>query len=332
VVKNLIDFSACDVPDVPEDRSSDGQCRLEEELMLISEVEHLWQMLVDANEENHIQVAMVRDEVVEKQQHVEELKRQCHDIDGKLQTAVEQVSKLEARAAQFANERDEARTLAESRRVEAKLARIESEHLLAEVERLQTELTASKEKSVQVNKSSAETALAKGATPIEEGAQAHIAEPTITIAELCELCLRTREVLSGCGPPKGQAPSSRGAGRLEADLQRLHDIIVAVHVEAECANTDRRKLEAKLREQKKLQSVVVPTAKPAVIPTAKPILAPPLTKFRIPNEPPLQWCTPSTTKEMHAVNRNAAQATKQIRYNTEHQFAWRNAQVRIPVQ
>mmetsp|Transcript_13906 Transcript_13906/g.40095 ORF Transcript_13906/g.40095 Transcript_13906/m.40095 type:complete len:434 (+) Transcript_13906:149-1450(+) len=63
---------------------------------LVAEIQHLRQMLADANEEKTIQVAIVRDEVAEKQRLVEELVRQREEAEGKLRAAREQLEGIRA--------------------------------------------------------------------------------------------------------------------------------------------------------------------------------------------------------------------------------------------
>eukprot|EP00913_Durusdinium_trenchii_P002460 g2273.t1 len=53
--------------------------------VLLEEIQFLRQMLADANEEKRIQVAIIRDEVVEKQRLIDELRRQTFTAEARLQ-------------------------------------------------------------------------------------------------------------------------------------------------------------------------------------------------------------------------------------------------------
>jgi len=126
-VKNLIDFSECDVAEEepaapsPSSRatlplqqrpehllavaaSSSSQPTLHgaaatasdligpascfsNEAALLSEIEHLRQVLADSNEEKNIQVAFFRDELTDKQQLIDELKRQQSQAQAELEAS-----------------------------------------------------------------------------------------------------------------------------------------------------------------------------------------------------------------------------------------------------
>ncbi|CAE7251935.1 unnamed protein product [Symbiodinium natans] len=58
---------------------------------LLTEIQHLRQMLADANEEKDIQVAIVRDEVLEKQQQIQELTRQKSETEALLREARQKI-------------------------------------------------------------------------------------------------------------------------------------------------------------------------------------------------------------------------------------------------
>jgi len=83
---------------------------MEEELM--SEIQHLRQMLDDANEEKNIQVAIIKDEVAEKQQQLEEAKRQHAETQDFLETARVQVERYQRESIETGGEVAEAEHLA----------------------------------------------------------------------------------------------------------------------------------------------------------------------------------------------------------------------------
>lgn len=110
-VTNLIDFGECDLPEEFESppsqvisKSSTPKQRtprvevLEEFSpdQLISEITHLRQMLHDANEEKNIQVAIIQDEMAEKQQTLDNLVQQCAQKDANLETARQEIVELRA--------------------------------------------------------------------------------------------------------------------------------------------------------------------------------------------------------------------------------------------
>ena len=75
---------------------------------LLAEVQHLRQILADAYEKKNIQVAIVRDEVVEMQSLIEDIVRQRMETQLQLQDARDQLATAEA---QTAKEKDETRLL-----------------------------------------------------------------------------------------------------------------------------------------------------------------------------------------------------------------------------
>jgi len=83
---------------------------MEEELM--SEIQHLRQMLDDANEEKNIQVAIIQDEVAEKQQQLEEAKRQHAETQDFLETARGEVERYQRESIETGGEVVEAEHLA----------------------------------------------------------------------------------------------------------------------------------------------------------------------------------------------------------------------------
>ncbi|CAE8634320.1 unnamed protein product, partial [Polarella glacialis] len=75
---------------------------------LLEEIQHLRQMLADANEEKSIQVAIIRDEVSEKQAFIEELTRHRADAEAALRDARCQVEALTAPSAAAREEEQQA--------------------------------------------------------------------------------------------------------------------------------------------------------------------------------------------------------------------------------
>lgn len=72
--------------------ASGMECAPEGRHDLLAEIQHLKQLLADANEEKTIQVAIVRDEVAEKQQLVEDLMRQRTEAEAALKDVQEELS------------------------------------------------------------------------------------------------------------------------------------------------------------------------------------------------------------------------------------------------
>mmetsp|Transcript_1382 Transcript_1382/g.3044 ORF Transcript_1382/g.3044 Transcript_1382/m.3044 type:complete len:643 (-) Transcript_1382:265-2193(-) len=157
-VVNLIDFGECDIAEedpsphsavgAPESVSTatpQGEADMETpprlrtaaeqsatQESLLEEIQHLRQMLSDADEERNIQVAIIRDEVVEKEQAIEALKRQRIEAE----EALSQVS-AELQAKKAAE-----KELAEKARREAAESCAEIEMLRGEAERLKNSLEA----------------------------------------------------------------------------------------------------------------------------------------------------------------------------------------------
>lgn len=279
-----------------------AQQGLQEELL--AEIEHLRQMLADANEEKSIQVAIVQDEVIEKQQLVEDLRRRRDETEVQLRHVRDRVDALEAQAAQAAAERDEAWAYANKRREEAELHTAEAQEMRTQVEHLRAELA-------QVQ--------AASATQIQEAPPAAAEIPPSVAGimnELREMCSRTQEALGGNSQPPEQgaflpaAEDATNAGELEAGLRSLIAELGAVHAAAQHASADRRQLTVKLRDLEKAL----------------------LTKRSIHSEP-----TPMrngvVASEEHAVaqdmGRQAAQALKEMRINAEQQLEWITKRIRM---
>ncbi|CAL1134196.1 unnamed protein product [Cladocopium goreaui] len=96
---------------------------------LQTEIQLLRQMLADANEEKTIQVAIVRDEVAEKQEQVQELTRQKSELEALLREAR---SKLDSCGEK---EKEVERDHAEEERLKARMAELEAKLQEKEVER-----------------------------------------------------------------------------------------------------------------------------------------------------------------------------------------------------
>jgi len=112
ILRNLIDFSECNVAD-PNDASiaaedtegtvpapEDAPCfvpeaiaqppqmsvprmKAPEEELLVNEIAHLRQLLVDAGEEKKIEIDIIREEAVEKQQRINDLAKRCEAADAR---------------------------------------------------------------------------------------------------------------------------------------------------------------------------------------------------------------------------------------------------------
>eukprot|EP00439_Symbiodinium_sp_Y106_P045912 s1385_g5.t2 len=89
---------------------------------LVTEIQHLKQMLADANEEKDIQVAIVRDEVQEKEQEIQALLRQKNETEVLLREARQ---KIESEASQAADA-SSPEQLAEVQQLRAKVAEAEA--------------------------------------------------------------------------------------------------------------------------------------------------------------------------------------------------------------
>jgi len=129
-VVNLIDFGECDVVEEQEaaaatpapgitprpaaaDPAADGDGVVgavgadslanlstgEEAPDLLAEIQHLRQMLADANEEKNIQVAIIQDEVTEKQRLIDDLAQKRAQSEAALKAATEQLEALRSKDA-----------------------------------------------------------------------------------------------------------------------------------------------------------------------------------------------------------------------------------------
>ncbi|CAE7847472.1 unnamed protein product, partial [Symbiodinium necroappetens] len=90
---------------------------------LVTEIQHLKQMLADANEEKDIQVAIVRDEVQEKDQEIQALLRQKNETEALLREARQ---KIESEASHPADASVSPEQLAEVQQLRAQVAEAEA--------------------------------------------------------------------------------------------------------------------------------------------------------------------------------------------------------------
>jgi len=351
-VVNLIDFSACDVPDAPEDRVPDGSFPVTTsshpepvtalpghpipadvhsspgsspalgsaapetvssvrslfrpaeqpdhalQAELLTEIQHLRQMLADANEERSIQVAIVRDEVLEKQKQLEELTRQHLETEVQLRDARDKLGTVEAQMAQAVRERDEAGG-----------CRAELQELRAEMERLRNH-QAGGAAAAQAVEAVPDTVVAASleSTLSEEGGQEFSFGAAATLAELLQLCARTQEAL-GCHPPL--AEQAGAAGGPEVGLRGLRAALVATQAAAEALGAERKQLALKLRDAEQPQA--------SAVPMLEKMMPSPLAKRGISRES-LQ------ARGLQATE--MAGALKEIRLNTEQQLAWISKRMR----
>lgn len=279
---------------------------------LLAEVQHLRQMLADANEEKNIQVAIVRDEVAEKQSLVEDIARQRMETQLQLQDARDKLATAEE---QTAKERDEARLLLDAANAEADLQRAEALRLRATNEDLRSEVER----------------LRAAFVPMEM-----LAKVATVVNELRELCLQTHALLGSGGPPleqaRAQAPGVFSACDLEAELLSLRDAAAATHAAADHVAADRRELVAKFEEMKQLRSAVVPAFEVVLSASEAPV---PALEVRGAAQSATEpsgsgTCIEPGSEEMALVmSKHAAQAIKEIRLNAEQQLAWISKRMRM---
>lgn len=237
-IVNLIDFGECDVADSasepawvsapesaapawepqpppepawePPRQSFVPEPSQEEELL--SEIQHLRQMLADANEEKNIQVAIIRDDVAEKQQQLDEALRQHTDVEASLCSAREEIARL-------ASQQEEAReTSSRLAGAEASLRTAREEIRAYEMEgeraRAESELAASREVEAE-----------------------HLPAPPAIVSLVTEMrliCVNTRHMLDGveCSSPQPHIGNLRD---VEVGLQGIKSSLV--HVQALCERT-----------------------------------------------------------------------------------------------
>eukprot|EP00435_Cladocopium_sp_Y103_P006058 s4367_g1.t4 len=249
---------------------------------LQTEIQLLRQMLADANEEKTIQVAIVRDEVAEKQEQVQELTRQKSELEALLREArskldscdekekeVErdhaeeerlkarmaeleaklQEERLKARMAELEakfQEKEVERDHAEEERLKARMAELEAK--LQEKEAAQAEKAAEVEKVAEVQRA-AEAQIAAAAGGAEAAVSSQIQEALVTVSEVTELCNRTSRIL--CDEGEG-AESSSSSNHLQAELARCRERAQSAANAAERVISDRRQLVAKVEELERL--------------------------------------------------------------------------------
>ncbi|CAK9031199.1 unnamed protein product [Durusdinium trenchii] len=264
---------------------------------LLTEIQHLRQMLADANEEKAIQVAIIQDEVTEKQEKIHELEALLREARLKVDSVDEkepighadpaEAERLRARLPELEaklEEKEQAGNAdpAEAERLKARLSELEAKleevqrgHDPAEAERLKAH---SFELEAKLEAAEARWA-AEGAAAVE-GSQ-RIEDALVVVSEVRELCNRTYQVLEDSpGEPSAESCSS---GDLQGELGRCRTSAHLAVGAAERLASERRQLMAKLEE---------------------------LERERRP--------TPATT----AQEAQAAKALRDIRLHAEQQLAW----------
>lgn len=289
ILRNLIDFSECNVADpndasiaaedtegtvpvpedvpclVPEDIAQPPQMSAAphmsapEEELLVNEIAHLRQLLVDAGEEKKIEMDIIREEAVEKQQKIVDLAKRCEAADARAAEADAQAAKKQEQVDELAEKLAQKCNWAEVQirikqqlidLLEAKVAegRQQLDDLMEKVQsmgdeaakgRSQIEDLTSKCTVVEAQTPDDPQLPCKGtaAAPIEP---AHIvsADTAARIQELLVLCSRTRQALGDSG---GAGPAERGGPHgVDASLEDLKEAITAVHTVAVRADESSR--------------------------------------------------------------------------------------------
>eukprot|EP00435_Cladocopium_sp_Y103_P002135 s4367_g1.t1 len=204
---------------------------------LQTEIQLLRQMLADANEEKTIQVAIVRDEVAEKQEQVQELTRQKSELEALLREARSKLDSCDEK------EKEVERDHAEEERLKARMAELE-----AKLQAAQAEKAAEVEKVAEVQRA-AEAQIAAAAGGAEAAVSSQIQEALVTVSEVTELCNRTSRIL--CDEGEG-AESSSSSNHLQAELARCRERAQSAANAAERVISDRRQLVAKVEELERL--------------------------------------------------------------------------------
>ncbi|CAK9112114.1 Uncharacterized protein SCF082_LOCUS51991 [Durusdinium trenchii] len=201
---------------------------------LLTEIQHLRQMLADANEEKAIQVAIIQDEVTEKQEKI-------HELEALLREARLKVDSVdEKEPIGHADPAEAERLRARLPELEAKLEEVQRGHDPAEAERLKAH---SFELEAKLEAAEARWA-AEGAAAVE-GSQ-RIEDALVVVSEVRELCNRTYQVLEDSpGEPSAESCSS---GDLQGELGRCRTSAHLAVGAAERLASERRQLMAKLEE------------------------------------------------------------------------------------
>ncbi|CAK9031815.1 unnamed protein product [Durusdinium trenchii] len=201
---------------------------------LLTEIQHLRQMLADANEEKAIQVAIIQDEVTEKQEKI-------HELEALLREARLKVDSVdEKEPIGHADPAEAERLKARLSELEAKLEEVQRGHDPAEAERLKAH---SFELEAKLEAAEARWA-AEGAAAVE-GSQ-RIEDALVVVSEVRELCNRTYQVLEDSpGEPSAESCSS---GDLQGELGRCRTSAHLAVGAAERLASERRQLMAKLEE------------------------------------------------------------------------------------
>lgn len=278
------------------------------EEVLLEEMQHLRQMLADAQEEKLIQVAIVRDEVADKQAVIEDLLRQRaewealkrdHSAAESAKTAKE-AQALSERLRQIEQQRDKAvdelrlsresftKDLAQASSQKA-VEQAELEVLRCEVERLQ--------------------AFAASAAGVPKSLAA-------VFDELYQLCIHTRESLGDSLSSKAPELTSAGSS-VEAELMRFKEALQALHVSAKQSSSEKRNLLTKLQQLEQLlaQERLAKQAVPAAVAPATPRMASRQSSAAM---LPMTPCSTANT----VTSDRAAQTLKEIRLHAEQQLAW----------
>ncbi|CAJ1403221.1 unnamed protein product [Effrenium voratum] len=209
---------------------------------MLTEIQHLRQMLADANEEKAIQVAIVRDEVVEKQQQVAELTRQKNEMEAMLREARAKLDSCEDKEATVKVDQVEAACQAE---------RLEAENHAEKVDKAEAEQLAARLAEAEAKLEAAQVQLAAMPAPapaeLPAVSSGDAPEALRAASELWELCSRTCRTL-GLEGEASETAASTASDSLQAELQRCRERAATAASAAEQAAAERRQLTAKLEE------------------------------------------------------------------------------------
>jgi hypothetical protein len=300
-------------------------------LAMQSEIDHLRQMLRDANDCKSIEVAIVQDEVADKKKEIEDLKRlriedqaeisslrQQHTVKiAELEAATSAVKSTpdsEGEASALRQQMAEKDAELERLRVDCSTLRQQTSESEAEIERL-------KVSSIESCQQLANLRVEEG-TPLAQSPAVAL-PPSLgpRVAEVHALCIQVCQTLEE--DTTQQLPNALDASsvclQIDESLRQLSDAAVAAQAAAQRSREERRRLTTKLSDAELAAQTAI--AQAAVAQAAAPV-APAV----VPPEQSRQEVS------SQVVNRQAAMALREVRLNAEQQLAWITKRIKMTRQ
>jgi hypothetical protein len=278
---------------------------------LLAEMDNLKHMLRNANEEKNIQVAIVKDEVAEKQHVIEDMKNQRLADQAEIASLREQLASASS-VQQQAGEAEALRQQVAER--SAEIERLKAAALLP-LPLPPASDPAKEEELVQLRLEVEELRKIKA---LEAPVAPALPALSTHLSEVYAICVATCKTLEEDSAPLPATLGHEVDQAPEEALLKIREAATAVQAAAERSSSDRRQLSQKLCDaevaaQSAMSAAALVAAKPPAVVTEA-----------SQEQRPQTTCPPTTepAKEAPPANRQAALALREVRLNAERQLAW----------